>query len=250
MILRRLTANLRAQNWTAIAIEFLIVVLGVFIATQVSNWNEERAEKREIGRLLEQMRPEIARLRGVTASARQYYAITDRFAHIALRGWNDDPQVSDRDFVIAAYQASQVIGIASDANNFSQLMGGDQVRKIDDPNLRTAVMRLLNYDFVPVSYLSIQTRYRDGARALIPQPIQEKVRSQCGDRTSASGVIQLPPRCDVDLTPAEATAAAAVLRAKPDMIGDLQLHQSAVATFLFNLSRLESRLQDVERLNR
>jgi hypothetical protein len=250
MILRRLTENLRAQNWTAISIEFLIVVLGVFLGTQVSNWNEERAEKREIGRLLDQMRPEIARLRGVTASTRHYYAITDRFADTALNGWNGDPKVSDRDFVIAAYQASQVNGIASDANNFSQLMGGDQIRKIDDPKLRTAVMRLLNYDFVPVSYLSIQTRYRDGVRSLIPMSIQEQVRSQCGDRTAASGVIQLPLRCDVDLPPAHASAAATQLRAKPDMIGDLQLHQAAVATFLFNLSRLESRLRDVERLNR
>ena len=31
MILRRLTENLRAQNWMAISIEFLIVVVGVFI---------------------------------------------------------------------------------------------------------------------------------------------------------------------------------------------------------------------------
>ena len=39
MILRRLTTNLRAQNWTAIAIDFLIVVLGVFLGIQASNWN-------------------------------------------------------------------------------------------------------------------------------------------------------------------------------------------------------------------
>ena len=250
MILRRLTANLLAQNRTAIGIEFLIVVFGVFIGTQVSNWNEERIEKREIGRLLEQMRPEIARLRGVTANTRQYYAVTDRFAHTALNGLNGHPKISDRDFVIAAYQASQVNGIASDANNFAQLMGGEQVRKIDHPKLRTAVMRLLNYDFVPVSFLSMQTRYRDGARALIPQSVQEKIRSQCSDYTSTSGLITLPPRCDADLSPAEASAAAAMLRAKPDMIGDLQLHQAAVASFLFHLSRLESRLLDLERLNR
>jgi hypothetical protein len=37
MILRRLTQNLRAQNWTAIVIELLIVVVGVFIGTQVAN---------------------------------------------------------------------------------------------------------------------------------------------------------------------------------------------------------------------
>ena len=59
MILRRLSANLRAQNWTAIAIEFVIVVVGVFIGTQVSNWNQGRLEKQATNRMLDQLRPEI-----------------------------------------------------------------------------------------------------------------------------------------------------------------------------------------------
>jgi hypothetical protein len=42
MILRRLTQHVKNQNWTAIALEFLIVVLGVFLGLQASNWNETR----------------------------------------------------------------------------------------------------------------------------------------------------------------------------------------------------------------
>ncbi|MEZ5960241.1 MAG: hypothetical protein R3C30_07390 [Hyphomonadaceae bacterium] len=42
MILRRIIEHVRKQEWTAIGIDFLIVVIGVFVATQVSNWNEER----------------------------------------------------------------------------------------------------------------------------------------------------------------------------------------------------------------
>ena len=45
MILSRIIAHVKEQNWTAIAIDFLIVVLGVFIGTQVSNWNSARAER-------------------------------------------------------------------------------------------------------------------------------------------------------------------------------------------------------------
>jgi hypothetical protein len=46
MILRRLSQSLKEQNWTAIAIEFVLLVLGVFLGIQVSNWNAER-ETRE-----------------------------------------------------------------------------------------------------------------------------------------------------------------------------------------------------------
>jgi len=44
MILRRLTQNLKEQNWTAITIEFVLLVVGVFLGIQVANWNEERAD--------------------------------------------------------------------------------------------------------------------------------------------------------------------------------------------------------------
>ena len=44
MILRRLSQSLKEQNWTAIVIEFVLLVLGVFLGIQVANWNEERRD--------------------------------------------------------------------------------------------------------------------------------------------------------------------------------------------------------------
>jgi hypothetical protein len=38
MILRRITANFRRQDWTAVVVELLIVVLGVFIGLQAQEW--------------------------------------------------------------------------------------------------------------------------------------------------------------------------------------------------------------------
>ncbi len=45
MILRRIIAHFRKQEWTAIAIDFVIVVVGVFVGLQVNNWNEARVER-------------------------------------------------------------------------------------------------------------------------------------------------------------------------------------------------------------
>jgi len=42
MILRRAVEHLKHQHWTAIGIDLVIVVLGVFIGMQVSNWNQQR----------------------------------------------------------------------------------------------------------------------------------------------------------------------------------------------------------------
>ena len=40
-------------------IELTIVILGVFIGTQVSNWNAERSERADSARLLAQLEPEL-----------------------------------------------------------------------------------------------------------------------------------------------------------------------------------------------
>lgn len=45
MILRRLSQSLKEQNWTAIAVEFVLLVAGVFLGIQVANWNETRIER-------------------------------------------------------------------------------------------------------------------------------------------------------------------------------------------------------------
>jgi len=53
MILRRVIDHFRKQEWTAIAIDFVIVVAGVFVGIQVSNWNAKLGERaREYGYLV------------------------------------------------------------------------------------------------------------------------------------------------------------------------------------------------------
>lgn len=47
MILRRITQHVNAQNWTAVALDFFIVVVGVFVGLQVANWNDARGDKAE-----------------------------------------------------------------------------------------------------------------------------------------------------------------------------------------------------------
>lgn len=42
MIVRRLATSLQKQDWMAVSLEILIVVVGVFLGLQVNNWNEDR----------------------------------------------------------------------------------------------------------------------------------------------------------------------------------------------------------------
>ena len=66
MILRRFAESLQQQNWAAIAIEFVLLVLGVFLGIQVANWNEARADRAAyeaaIGRLSAEIDTNLASL--------------------------------------------------------------------------------------------------------------------------------------------------------------------------------------------
>lgn len=45
MFLKRIIEHLRTQNWFAVALDFFIVVIGVFVGIQVDNWNQARIER-------------------------------------------------------------------------------------------------------------------------------------------------------------------------------------------------------------
>ena len=60
MILRRVTQHVKGENWFAVGLDFVIVVVGVFIGIQVANWNEARLEnirKTSIGYLTSRQIP-------------------------------------------------------------------------------------------------------------------------------------------------------------------------------------------------
>lgn len=62
MLLRRITEHVKAQNWTAVALDFVIVVVGVFIGIQVANWNDARADRAEERQLLARLLEEAGAL--------------------------------------------------------------------------------------------------------------------------------------------------------------------------------------------
>jgi hypothetical protein len=247
MILRRLTANLRTQNWTAIAIEFFIVVFGVFIGTQVANWNQARLEKQATNRMLEQLRPELRNQLDFFQSARIYYATTRRYADRALAGWGGDAGVNDNDFVIAAYQASQIYGIGINAQTWALTFGGDHLRDIDDPKLRRNLSAILTADYEPVGFSAVATPYREHVRQVIPNAIQDRIRNECGDRTvereGSQFFVILPSSCPLKLDAAQATQAATSLRAHRELVNELNWHLAAIANYLSNVDGLEGQFR-------
>jgi len=74
MILRRVIEHARAQAWTAIFLDFVIVVMGVFIGIQVSNWNEARNQAAQQQVYLERLHDDFVGIRERIDEHLQVYA--------------------------------------------------------------------------------------------------------------------------------------------------------------------------------
>jgi hypothetical protein len=78
LLLRRISTHLKEQNWFAVIAEFLIVVAGVFLGIQVSNWNAGFQEQRDENLILQRLSEETDDL--LLAVANEKAALEERTA--------------------------------------------------------------------------------------------------------------------------------------------------------------------------
>ena len=95
MILRRLREHLRRENWFAIILDLVVVVVGIFLAFQVDRWYESQRTKAELSAHLESLAEDFAENEELLVRA---IGVTDKEieAAIALREETrrDEPALS------------------------------------------------------------------------------------------------------------------------------------------------------------
>ena len=60
MLLRRYIKHLNTQNWTAVFLDFIIVVFGLFIGLQIDSWNDDRKNAALEKAYLEQLQADFS----------------------------------------------------------------------------------------------------------------------------------------------------------------------------------------------
>ena len=122
MILRRITAHVKAQNWTAVALDFVIVVVGVFIGIQVSNWNETRALRVQEKSYLRQLRDEVKTNEKFLNFLTDYYATGVEAGGRALTYLEGDADCTQQceALLIDFFHASQIWGTGFITSSFRE----------------------------------------------------------------------------------------------------------------------------------
>ncbi len=246
MLLRRVMQHVNDQNWFAVGIDFFIVVVGVFIGIQVSNWNEERetGQKAKLfsERLTEDLRKEAWGYESVIAYNRDTNANQRRVLD-AIAGEVD---LSDEQFVISAYRATQYREYNRYRATFDELVSTGAIGLIKDPTLRDAAVGIFTNQFMAEhAQRTKDSEYRRLFRESVSAEIQEALLTRCGDRyrtqlddasiddASIDGELDFP--CTLEISGDKIRATASALKASPRFVPALQVRFADNQTALTDL---------------
>ena len=244
MIFRRFLQRFQHQPWGSIATELAIVIIGVFIGMQVSNWNEERetAQKAAVfsARLTDDLRREAWAYESLINYSRQTNANQRR----VLDAMAGESALSDEQFVISAYRATQYKDYNRYRATYDELVSTGNIGLVADQALRQAAVALFTTNFI--EQIMLQTReseYRRVFRESVSAPVQEALLVRCGDRLAheldyAAIESELDYPCTLDLSPEKIQAAATALKAMPRFVPALQVRFADNQTALTDLQKV------------
>jgi len=249
MILRRLSQSLREQNWTAIWIEFVLLVVGVFLGIQVANWNEERVTNKQSGifteRLRDDLRVEVWRFTALNL----YYddvVINTKRTLDTLEGRSTQ---SNEALLISAYRATQYSEFIQYRATFDELTSTGNIGLIKDPSLRKMAAEIYSTKlFENVKNEGINSQYRVAFRMLVPFSVQEAIANKCGDRPAEIGnydgiKIPLDYKCTTGLSQQDIDHAAQILRAHSELAPLLRLRLANI----YSATSVQLMSQDVQK---
>jgi hypothetical protein len=103
LLFQRFALALREQDWAAAAIEFVLVVLGVFLGFQLTQWNDDRQDRaREVSLMLNvarDLRNDVTEMDENLRNASFRMASLDRLLRLA-GNWNPPAEFLSSRFVI------------------------------------------------------------------------------------------------------------------------------------------------------
>lgn len=242
MILRRVIHHVRNQEWTAIVLDFFIVVIGVVIGIQVSNWNTARIEANQGAFFTERLKADLR------VEAWNYDVLIDYLGDVQasidtlLADLEGKAEISDEQFLINAFRATQWQGGVRQRATYDELTATGSIGLIRDLSLRnTAIMVYSTPVVQQASNDGSNEPYRVAFRKSIEVATQIMLEEKCGDRFAEIGdyeIIgnQLNYDCNTGLTATQIEVAARALRTNSDLLGLLRLRAMNVRTHVVNLT--------------
>jgi len=194
MLLRHVIEHFRAQNWTAIAIDFVIVVVGVVLGFQITAWNEQRSDRaleaEYLQRIGDELRDDRVVLESIIRNANE-----SRLFALDLSEFFDGRMAADdhQRLVVAIYKFGlDPIDLRFDVSTFDDLVSTGRLRLISDPEIRQAIQRAYaRLQSLAPARDPYREEYSVALRGWIPSSVIQQIRPACLEASAYSACSDL-----------------------------------------------------------
>ncbi len=224
-MIRRIIENLKSRNFSVFAVELFVVIFGVFIGIQVSNWNDARLDQVRAQGYLERIR---ADLDADIANFRQRLKFWEGVSAYGLVGLGytetgDMEGLTQWDILLAFFQASQLAEFYTTRSTYEELKSGGELGLIANLTLRELLARYYTSADNPV--LTERPVYREHVRGLIPLHVQNYIWDKCywsdGDKQELLD-------CESPVEPDEASRVVEVISSNEQLMSELRYWMSTM----------------------
>jgi hypothetical protein len=182
MVLRRFRSHVAEHNWFAVAIDFLVVVAGVFVGIQASNWNQRRIERQQAREYRAMLQGDLDANLENLATRKRYYTWVRSEALATLADLARPSNSLDDQFLVHAYQATQIQPWALKRNTYDEILSVGAMANLGVPLLRDKIANYYVTSEVTGANISVVQPYRDIVRRIMPYAVQQAIRARCNER--------------------------------------------------------------------
>lgn len=246
----RLVHRLREHDWMAAAIELVIVIAGILIALQVSNWNQDRIESARgdvyLRRIHADLRSDLANL----ASTRRFWDQVAAYQAAAIAHHDRGELVDGSQWktLLAYYQASQIRPFELEDTSFNEMRDAGDLGLIRDERLRVGLARYyrLGGDGIQAQILRHDPVYRVQVRGLVPTDVQAYIWTHC--YRQLEGTDQRLIDCGSPIPESDAAGILATLRGSDTLLQNLRYWNTwlRVSTFVIEDAGKSARALDAQ----
>jgi hypothetical protein len=248
MALVKLAQRLRAHDWFSALIEVVIVIVGILVALQVSNWNQDRQEVRMAREYKLRLHEELQSDLNNIASTREFWNKVAAYQK-AASAHAESGQLADGSAwktLLAYYQSSQLRPFELEDTTFTELRYAGELRLLSDGKLSKGLADYYRYTGGGMTgeILRHAPVYRMQVRGMTPYSVQEYIWNKCWRQRI--GADQELIDCPSPIAEAEAAAIIDNYRSEETLLQNLRFWRTQMHVSVQIINTVERQARDLD----
>jgi hypothetical protein len=237
---------LQNQNWTAVAIDLVVVILGVFIGIEAANWNGARQDSARGDAYLDRIHHDLGTDIATLEQRFRFWSEVSRQGQIAIR-YEETGQTgghSNWEVLRAYFQASQIWFFTPADGTYEEMKSAGQLDLIRNVDVRAALAQYYQAAERNRALFEMLPPYRDRVRGLMPSQTLTYMWDQCHrSRVADEDFLN----CEAPISEQESATALRTLAADDELLPALRSWNAQLRVMMDSgRTRLEA-ARDVDR---